>query len=82
MLCQLESTALRSTILFALIVALLARPPATRGTGPEEKGEAPPPEVQQPVENTVAKSAKPEDKAKKKSLAKATVKRSESVRKD
>lgn len=73
---------MRSTILFALIVALLARPPAMRGTGQEEKGEAPRPEVKQPVENTAAKPVKLEDKAPKKISSKAAAKGGDSVRKD
>ncbi|HZX30366.1 MAG TPA: hypothetical protein VFF03_03350 [Rhodocyclaceae bacterium] len=64
---------MKTTALFALIVALLARQPAPRGSGPEDPGAARPP-VQPPATAAAPKPVKPDDAAAKNGLSKPLVK--------
>lgn len=51
---------MKTTALFALIVALLARQPAPHGSGPEDPGATRPP-VQPPPAAVAPKPAKPDE---------------------
>jgi hypothetical protein len=72
---------LKTTVLFALFVALLANPPSVRGPGQEQQGRTPQGE-QQTSAAVPPKAAAPEEAAKKEAPPKSQGKDQESVRKD
>lgn len=79
--CQPETTALKTTVLFALVVAFLANPPLLKGPGEEEKA-APKEAEQQAVPGDTAKAPKPGESSGSDALAKSDRKRRETGRKD